>query len=105
VQNPKVSSSPNGFPKLSTIDNLSPSGSVAKPISALFLITVLESSVIFSGVGSGDLPKSSLYLEFIFITLQFNFSNNFGKAIEVAPLAQSITTQNFFSRIKRFLYI
>ena len=42
------------------MESLSPSGSVANPTSALFLVTDDAKLWIFGGMGSGDLPKSSL---------------------------------------------
>ena len=72
-------SSPIAFPLLSTIDNLSPSGSDAKPKSEFVSITLFFNKSRFSGIGSAPLLNAPLSLQKTLVTLQFNFSKTSGR--------------------------
>ena len=87
------------MPLLSTIDNLSPSGSHAKPISAFSSITFLLNIFRFSAIGSGFLSKTPELLQKISTTSQFNFLSIVGRILKFAPFTVSITTLKFLSFI------
>ena len=92
-------SSPIAFPLFETIDSLSPSGSVANPISALSLKTFCSNSFKFSAKGSASLVKLPSPLQFIVITSHPNCSQSIGKINDPAPFTASMTTLNFFFRM------
>ena len=92
-------SSPIAFPVFDTIDSLSPSGSVAKPISAPTSKTFFSKSFKFSARGSATRVKFPSPAQFIISMSHPKSLHSCGKILDAPPLTASITTLKFLERM------